>query len=386
VGHRWRVVAFSGHGIGVAEPPACSGYIGSRRSGYSGLPLSGLDLVVVDPPIHERLRRLLLRLWGRAVPDHVDARALSSAHENPTHPASAFILLGLAAIGIAQAQSIALPASTLFTYPWAAGDLSDDPPTSAPNGRTLLFQRGDAHSSKIFESHLIHGKWSTPLVASFSGSWLDQFPAMSPDGTYLIFESDRPLAAGDATTEPAANLWRVDRKPSGWSAPVHLPDTVNISKRIYGHSVAANGDIYFMSTTEPRGKDLGWRLFRAARTSGGYARAEALPLSDGSSSDVDPYIAPDQSYLIFASRGRREPTNEEHLFIAFHHGADWGPVIPIRYRGDGEAKNDDTLNVSADGKILYFDSLRGGKSTIWTLPLAPYLSAAARTGAANVAR
>jgi Tol biopolymer transport system component len=301
-----------------------------------------------------------------------------ASHLNPARLASALLLLGLAA-GIAQAQSASLPTSMMFTYPWASVESSDEPPTSTPDGRTLLFLRSDAHTSTIFESHMIGSRWSTPVVASFSGSWLDQFPAMSPDGSYLIFQSDRPLAAGDGTTERLANLWRVDRTPSGWSVPVHLPATVNISKRIYGHSVAANGDIYFMSSTEPRGKDAGWRLFRAARTADGYAQAEALPFSDGSSSDVDPYIAPDQSYLIFASRNRREPTGQEHLFIAFHHGADWGPVVPIRYQDDEQAKNDDSINVSPDGKILYFESSRGGKSKIWTLPLAPYLSAAART-------
>jgi Tol biopolymer transport system component len=299
---------------------------------------------------------------------------------NPVHAICAFLLLGLTAIGIARAQSPALPASTIFNLPWASGELSDDPPTFSRDGRTMLFQREGAHTSKIFESHLIKGRWSTPLVTSFSGPWLDQFPALSPDGTYLIFESDRPIAAGAGTTEPVANLWRVDRTRWGWSVPMRLPDTVNISKRIYGHSVAANGDIYFMSSTEPRGKDSGWRLFRAARTAEGYAQAEALPFSAGPSSDVDPYIAPDQSYLIFSSRGRREPTSQEHLFIAFRHGTDWGPVLPIRYQGDEQAKNDDTLNVSADGKILYFVSFRNGKSKIWTLPLAPYLFAAARVG------
>src|SRR5580698_5110838 len=111
----------------------------------------------------------------------------------------------------------------MFTYPWLSGELSDEPPTSTPDGRTWLFQRDDAHTSKIFESHKIHGQWSTPVVASFSGSWLDQFPALSPDGSYLVFESDRPLAAGDGTTERFSHLWRVDRTPSGWSEPVHLP-------------------------------------------------------------------------------------------------------------------------------------------------------------------
>jgi Tol biopolymer transport system component len=306
---------------------------------------------------------------------------------NPAHPASVFILLGLTAVGISQAQSATLPASTMFTFPWASGESGDEPPTTTPDGRTRLFQRSEAHTSKILESHLIEGRWSIPVVASFSGSWLDQFPALSPDGSYLIFESDRPLAAGDATTERVSNLWRVDRTPSGWSEPVHLPDAVNISKRIYAHSVAANGDIYFMSfSTKPGGKDSGFRLFRAARTADGYAQAEALPFSDGSSSDVDPYIAPDQAYLIFASSNRREPMGHEHLFIALHHGADWGPVIPIRYKGDEQATDDNYLNASPDGKILYFDSSRGGTSKIWTLPIEPYLSAAVRTRAAGVTR
>jgi Tol biopolymer transport system component len=168
---------------------------------------------------------------------------------------------------------------------------------------------------------------------------------------------------------------------------VHLPNTVNISKRIFAHSVAANGDIYFMSSsTPPGGKDAGFRLFRAARTAEGYAQAEALLFSDGSTSDVDPYIAPDQSYLIFASNDRREPIGHEHLFITFRHGTNWGPVIPMRYQGDEQSEDDNCLSISPDGKNLYFDSTRSGASRIWILPLASYLSAATRTSVANDTR
>jgi hypothetical protein len=214
----------------------------------------------------------------------------------------------------------------------------------------------------------------------------DQFPVMAPDGSYLVFESDRAFAAsGSEAKERVANLWRVDKTSSGWSAPVRLPDTVNISKRIYGHSIAANGDIYFMSTMEPRRQDPKWRLFRTARIAGGYARAEALPFSGGSTSDVDPYIAPDQSYLIFSSAKRREPIDHEHLFIVFRQGAGWGPVTPIRYQGDEQADDDNYSDVSPDGKTLYFDSTRNDKSNIWMLPLAPYVSRAALAGVANAA-
>jgi Tol biopolymer transport system component len=279
----------------------------------------------------------------------------------------------------AATDKTALPAAKMFAPGWTSGQSQDEPPTFSPDGQTLFFQRSDGHVSTILVSHLVDGRWSTPAVAPFSGSSSDQFPVMAPDGTYLVFDSDR----GSDAKNRVANLWRVDKTSSGWSAPARLPDTVNISKRIYAHSIDANGDIYFMSSTEPRGQDPKWRLYRAASLAGGYAQAAALPFSDGSTSDVDPYIAPDQSYLIFSSAKRREPIDHEHLFIVFRQGADWGPVVPIRYQGDEQADDDNYSDVSPDGKTLYFDSTRNGKSNIWMLPLAPYLSTAAPAAIAN---
>jgi Tol biopolymer transport system component len=296
------------------------------------------------------------------------------------------ILLELATSSAARPvkEKASFPAATIFAPDWASDQSHDQPPTFSPDGQTLFFQRSDGHVSTILVSHVVGGHWSTPSMAPFSGSSSDQFPVMAPDGSYLVFESDRASATGGSETkERVGNLWRVDKTSSGWSAPVRLPDTVNISKRIYGHSIAANGDIYFMSSTEPRGQDPKWRLYRAVRTTGGYAQAKALSFSDGSTSDVDPYIAPDQSYLIFSSAQRREPAGHEHLFITFRQGADWGRVEPIRYQGDEQAEDDNYSDVSPDGKTLYFDSTRNGKSSIWTLPLTPYLSGAALVSSAN---
>jgi len=296
------------------------------------------------------------------------------------------ILLELAASSVAKPmnEKATLPVATIFAPGWDSRQSNDEPPTFSPDGQTLFFQRSDGHVATILVSRLVGGHWSTPAVAPFSGTSSDQFPVMAPDGSYLVFESDRAFAAsGSEAKERVANLWRVDKTPSGWSAPVRLPDTVNVSKRIYGHSIAANGDIYFMSSTEPRGQDPKWRLYRAARTGGGYAQAEALWFSEGSTSDVDPYIAPDQSYLIFSSAKRREPAGHEHLFITFRQGADWGPVTAIRYRGDEQAEDDNYSDVSPDGKTLYFDSTRNGKSSIWTLPLTPYLSGGALANSAK---
>ena len=278
---------------------------------------------------------------------------------------------------MAQARPDTEPAAAPCKMPWSDAPSQDAPATYAPDGRTLFFQRSDGKSSSILVSHRIHGRWSKPVVAPFSGSASDQFPVLLPDGRSLIFESDRP-SGPDAAMAGArvGHLWRVDKTASGWSTPVRLPDTVNISRRIYAHSIAANGDLYFMSSTEPRGQDPKWRLFRAAHTAGGYAQAEPLPFSDGSWSDVDPYVAPDQSYLVFSSNKRREPAGHEHLFITVRRGGVWGPITPIRYRGDDPTTDDNYSDIYPGGKILCFESSHGDETKVVSLPLAPYLRAA----------
>jgi hypothetical protein len=94
--------------------------------------------------------------------------------------------------------------------------------------------------------------------------------------------------------------------------PVPLPDTVNVRQWMFRPSVAADGSVYFVAAE--KGKSL--RLFRSLYENGSYRNAEPLSFSDGSVKDVDPEIGPDQSFLIFSSRGRWSgETAHEHLFI-----------------------------------------------------------------------
>jgi hypothetical protein len=113
----------------------------------------------------------------------------------------------------------------------------------------------------------------------------------------------------------------------------------------------------------------------------------------------EPYIAPDQSYLIFGSRGIVAPLGPKHLYIACRNGAAWGPIVPIHYDGDDWATGHDDAEpqVGPDGTTLYFNSSRSipidpnrsraqmlddverldawdnGNSHVWTLQLSPLL-------------
>jgi hypothetical protein len=264
-----------------------------------------------------------------------------------------------------QASTPALPAAEIFAPGVISGPANDGTPTFSPDGSMLFFTRSAARWSIILESHRVRGQWSEPTVAPFSGEWPDASPAFSPDGSFVVFVSVRPSAPAGApsaqakpeTPAVASHVWRVARSGSGWGAPVELPATVNAFQAIFRPSVAADGTIYY--TAAQKGKNLS--LFRARLKDGSYLSSEPLSFSDGSVKDVDPEIAPDQSFLIFTSVGRRpdEPVHD-HLFIVHNTGGVWGPVAAIRY-GDDDARGaseDNDPRLSPDHRTLYFSSDR----------------------------
>lgn len=291
-------------------------------------------------------------------------------------PASHTSLLAITLLGLLSAshslaagafspQAEARPLPEIFSPGVISGPANDGAPTFSPDGNTLFFTRSTAHWSIVLESHRIQGRWSAPKVAPFSGEWSDASPAFSPDGSFLVFVSVRPLAADAAQSTlaghdagtMASHIWRVNRSESGWSKPEELPAAVNAFQWIFRPSVAGDGSIYF--TAGRKDKELS--LFRSQFANGAYRNAEPLSFSDGSVKDVDPEIAPDQSFLVFTSK-RTWPgdPSHEHLFIAFNKGGVWGSIEPLRYAGDDAngSSDDSDPRLGADRRTLYFSSDR----------------------------
>lgn len=254
-------------------------------------------------------------------------------------------------------QSLAAP--EIFAPGVVSGVANAGSPAFAPDGRTMFFTRTGAGWGVIVESHRASGGWSTPTVAPFSGRWNDMMPAMAPDGSYIVFVSSRPVA--DTANAPrVANLYRTTRTDRGWSEPVRLPDAVNIMPRIFRPTVASDGTIYFMGMTISNGsRRMG--LYRAKAAAGSYQRAEPLSFSDSTHNDVDPEIAPDQSYLIFSSADRGVAgDSHERLYVSTRQGDGWGPIAPLHYDGDtiNGSSDDNEARLSPDRRTLYFTSNR----------------------------
>ena len=256
-------------------------------------------------------------------------------------------------------------------------------------GDTVYFARGANRASTIMTSHRVGNAWSAPLPASFSGRYYDAQPVLSPDGSFIVFVSTRP--AGDPSVK-GAGLWRADRTPSGWSEPVRLPATINRDASTWAPSIAGDGSIYFINR-DPATKNF--RIWRSQYRGGSYEPARALTFGDSTTQDVDPAVAPDESFIVFGSM-HPGPTAVERLFIAFRNANGWSKPIDL---GDAVNGPGDTNEgrLGPDHRTLYFSSARSGETSgavtrlhawdggdlaIWSVSLAPWLDphSAARRG------
>src|SRR5690348_964974 len=120
-----------------------------------------------------------------------------------------------------------------------------------PDGDTVYFSKSAPHSYRyaMMESHRVRGRWSTPTVLPFSGRYSDSDPTLSPDGTKMLWSSDRPARLG--TIKHDYDIWMVERTATGaWGAPRRLPAPINSDANEYAASMTADGAIYFSSARD----------------------------------------------------------------------------------------------------------------------------------------
>jgi hypothetical protein len=260
------------------------------------------------------------------------------------------------------ASAAADPAPSVFAPGVISGPANEASPVFTPDGNTVYFTRSNSSDNVILVSHRRSDGWSAPEVAPFSGQWRDLESAMAPDGSYLIFASSRPMPdtgkqpdgfwGGTLHVGRGGNLWRVDRTAAGWSAPVHLPDTVNRNGSTFGPSIATNGDLYF---TNMYGDSKRSHLFYAGYKDGKYTAPTPMPFTDERWSDVDETVAPDESFMVFSSTRPPTPPQQMDLFIVYRRDGKWGEpqhlADSINHQGGIiEAR------LSPDTHTLYFSS------------------------------
>jgi Tol biopolymer transport system component len=284
-----------------------------------------------------------------------------------------------------------VPVPEIFSPGIISGPANDTAPAFTPEGATVVFARNNT----LMIAERSDKTWSVPRIAPFSGTWSDQQPSMAPDGSFLVFVSNRPVVPG-ARKGPLGNLWRVKRHAGGWDEPQHLPATVNRGDSTWAPSVAADGSLYFIERTGPAAP---FRLWRSQFRNGHYETAQAQSFGDATTQDVDPAVAPDESFIVFGSM-HPGPNARERLFIARREGQGWGTPVDLGTAVNGNGATDtNEARLGPDGRTLYFSSERtlpvvfprsslqaqqdlerisawdNGSQNIWQVSLAPWLDA-----------
>ncbi|MBN2007209.1 MAG: PD40 domain-containing protein, partial [Anaerolineae bacterium] len=296
---------------------------------------------------------------GAPATEHTQAQAAAS----PTPPAATVAL-------------IATPEPQLETY------LGESPPGAAP----VLFRPGSVSTGAVELSPAVHpnlqefyfvylesgkatilvsrqagGEWTTPEPASFSGDYDDICPFIIADGQRLYFSSKRP-PAGSSRPAEQYRIWFVERVGDGWSDPARLILPLESSGDELNPTFTLEGTLYYVADYPTLG---GAGLYRAQFANGTLQAPEKLAwfADDEQVVDVEPFVAPDESFLLFYSAGRADnlaPADKVgDIYVAFRDGqGQWsapqnlGPSI-------NSTAEESTPTLSPDGHYLFFASNRG---------------------------
>jgi len=226
-------------------------------------------------------------------------------------------------------------------------------PSFSPDGKevfwwTIRLDTNNQWLNYYKTMRCIEDKWIEPEESPYK-----EAPVFSPDGKRLYFAS---LKEGD-------NPYFIEKEGNKWGEPKNLDLVTRFPeiRYVYFPTISLNGTLYFMGYLEGQWANIG--IYRTELMDGTYAKPELLPSSINTLEGMrnwTPYIAPDESYLIFCSTRGLPRSDQGDLYICFRN-QDGSWTEPVNM---GEPINSKGLErfpaVSPDGKYLFYTQATPG--------------------------
>lgn len=272
-------------------------------------------------------------------------------------------------------------ANGTFSEPVPVGDVNskwhDGPVAVTADGNTMYFASESFKGHKqfvkdkdknikqgeiyLYKSTKQNGKWSKPEPLPFNGkSWSTSDPALSKDGKWLYFSSDR-----EGSMEGSRDIWKIEIKGgNSYGEPINLGPKVNTPGKEAFPFIDADGRLFFSSNGRPGFGSLD--IFYIEEAKGTDAKNVGLPVN--SPKDDFAFTFNKEKNIGFFSSNRetnKDGVNIDKLYsatplcgveaIVVVKDSETGKVIAGARVAILDDKNNviETRTTGADGKVSY---------------------------------
>jgi len=230
------------------------------------------------------------------------------------------------------------------------------------NMEYFVFQRWTDNVQKLcIMNRNEDDSWTEPEEIPFGEEYQCGDFTIAPDGKTLLFASRKDTQEYGLKSE-GTSIWKSIKTQEGWTEPELLKSPINSEYNESYPCMASNGNLYFFSM-RPGGFGRS-DLYMSELVDGEYKCAVNMgPDFNSENYEWDPFIAPDESYIIFCSMNPGGPC--DYMYVSFkNEDGTWGKPV---YLGDdiNSDKSDNRPYVTPDGKYLFFCSRRSGEGDIY---------------------
>jgi hypothetical protein len=229
---------------------------------------------------------------------------------------------------------------------FASGFLStagyDITPTFSPVLDEVFFGHRpteEGSDNKLYYARMVNGRWQRPALASFLSDGFGYEAQFSVDGNMLYVDRGKMMCFSRRTDQ-------------GWSE-AHAIDPPSDEGMCIAS--AGNGTLYF---TAARNRIYG--IFRSRCVDGRYRAPQiVIPMA------AHPWVAPDESYMVFDKYATTEGVQTSKLFVSFRQkDGSWSEPAEFG-KGINATGTELIAKASPDGKFIFFQRKVDGDTDIY---------------------
>jgi len=291
-----------------------------------------------------------------AISQHGRIRAMTSVGKFATFLLYALLLTVGPALAGSEYLDPQLPGKVpeLFAEDEITGDSRVWGVVFTPDLNQVLYNLMERDRTSIMTRKRTGNDWSSPEEVSFTRDHDGMYPALSPDGTRVVFGSSR-RPRPDMKVD-FLGIWSSARTADAWSEPVLIRSGVSTGIESCPR-LTTDGDLYFIR------RDEGIMIARKAES--GFA--PPVSLDDAMNSAYRPghfFVSSDGTWIVFDSL-HGEGHGGMDLYAAFKTpDGSWSAPVNLGPQVNSDA-HDSHPTLTPDDRYLIFTSGRNDGRALW---------------------